>query len=118
MCGKRLKIFLSLSALVLLLSCSPFCVPLYAEVKLTEQEAQQLMEEIQESQKDLKTLRKQLETAEQQLTDVQNDCEEQKKYYEEQLKEAKKQKARYETLATVSGISTALLTLTVLILLL
>lgn len=111
MCGKRLKTFLSLSVLVLLLSCSHFCVPLYAEVKLTDREAQQLMNEIQESRKDLETL-------EQQLTDVQNDCEEQKKYYEEQLREAKKQKARYETLATVSGISTALLTLTVLILLL
>lgn len=111
MCGKRLKTFLSLSVLVLLLSCSRFCVPLYAEVKLTDREAQQLMNEIQESRKDLETL-------EQQLTDVQNDCEEQKKYYEEQLKEVKKQEARYETLATVSGISTALLTLTVLILLL
>ena len=111
MCGKRLKTFLLSSALVLLLSCSRFCVPLYAEVKLTDREAQQLMNEIQESRKDLETL-------EQQLTDVQNDCEEQKKYYEEQLKEVKKQEARYETLATVSGISTALLTLTVLILLL
>lgn len=111
MCGKRLKTFLLSSALVLLLSCSHFCVPLYAEVKLTDREAQQLMNEIQESRKDLETL-------EQQLTDVQNDCEEQKKYYEEQLKEVKKQEARYETLATVSGISTALLTLTVLILLL
>ena len=111
MCYRRLKTFSASLVLFFLLCFSPFCSFCYAEVTLTDQEAQEMLNEIQESRKDLETL-------EQQLTDVQNDCEEQKKYYEEQLKEVKKQEARYETLATVSGISTALLTLTVLILLL
>ena len=103
MCGRKLKTILSLLVLVCLLSFSPSSTSLCAEVRLTDQEAAQMMNEIQESKKDLETLKSQLETAETQLTDVKNTYEEQKIYYEKQLEEARKDKERLKIATSVTG---------------
>ena len=103
----------------MLYSSSPSISYLCAEVRLSDEEAQELLTEIQESRKDLETLKKQLETAETQLTDVKNDYNEQKKSYEMQLKEAEKQTERYKTLSAVSASSAVIMfTVTLLLLLL
>ena len=103
MCGRRLKIFLSLLALLCLYLFLPLSASLCAEVRLTDEEAQTMMNEIQQSKKELETLRNQLETAETQLTDVKNTYEEQKTSYEKQLDEAKKDKEKLKIATSVTG---------------
>ena len=87
MCGKKLKRFLLLLVLFSPFSFVPSFSYSYADVVLTNEEAQELMSEIQESKKDLTELQNQLSEAETQLNDVKNTYEEQKKSYEMQLKE-------------------------------
>lgn len=116
MCGRRLKIILSLSALLSSSLFFPLCASLCAEVRLTDEEAQTMMSEIQESKKELATLRNQLSEAETQLTDVNNTWNEQKKSYEEQLNEAEKDKQKLKITASITGGSSiALLVVTVLL---
>ena len=79
MCGKRLKVFSLLLVLSLLSLPVRFSSYSYADVILTDSEAEELMSEIQESKKDLTELKNQLNEAETQLNDVKNDCEEQRK---------------------------------------
>ena len=125
MCGKRLKVFLLSLVLFLPLLVSP-C---FADVSLTDEEAQEILTEIEESKKDLQNVKDELnqskeeasklkkESQEQkaQLTELQNVSEEQRKSYKEQLKEAKKQ----NTVAwTTTGISGTLLVMLLLIVLL
>jgi len=104
LCGKRLR-RRSLLSVLFLLWLSVHCVSYsYADVTLTDEEAQQLMSEIQESRKDLTELQTQ-------LADVKNDYEEQKTYYEEQLNEAKKKNSSLKTAVTATSASTAVFAL-------
>ena len=111
MCGKRLKVFLLLLGLSLL---SPF-VPLYsysyADVILTDEEAQELMEQIQVSKTELQTVRENLQSAQTELEDVKNTSIEQKIYYEEQLNEAEKKSQTLETCLTVTSTTTVVFAL-------
>ena len=81
----------------------------YADVTLTDKEAQELINEISESRKDLTELKNQLNEAETQLSDVKSDCEEQKKSYEERLKEEKKKSTEMKVFAYSASASTVLL---------
>lgn len=90
----------------------------YADVVLTDKEAEELMNEISESRKDLTELKSQLDEAETQLSDVKSDCEEQKKSYEMQLKEVKKQKTKVMLLASGTTASTIILAVALLVCLL
>ena len=107
MCGKRLKRFLPLLVLFSLLCFSPLSSSCYAEVVLTDKEAQELMSEISESRKDLTELQTQ-------LNDVKNDYEEQKKSYEEQLKEEKKKST--EAIIFASGATATSLVISIVLL--
>jgi uncharacterized coiled-coil DUF342 family protein len=71
-----------------------FC---YAEVKLTDEEANQLMNEIQESREELNQVKNELKESKEEsqelkteLEDVKNTYNEQKTYYEKQLEEETK----------------------------
>lgn len=90
----------------------------YADVILTDKEAQELMSEIQESKKDLTELQNQLSKAETQLNDVKSDYEEQKKSYEAQLKEEKKKSTEARIFAYSASASTLLISIALLFVLL
>ena len=116
MCGKRLKRFSVLLGLLLLSLSAPLLSYSYADVTLTDTEAQELMNEIQLSKKDLNDVKNQLETAETQLSDVKNTCEEQKKSYEMQLSEVTEENENLKTAVTVTATtSVVLLLMTVLL---
>lgn len=110
MCGRRLKTILSLSVLVSLSLCSPYTTYLCAEVKLTDEEASELMNEIQQSKEELQNVKKELSESqndltklENQLTDVKSTYEEQKKSYETQLSEAEKENQKLKIATSVTG---------------
>lgn len=110
MCGRRLKTILSLSVLVSLSLCSPCSTYLCAEVRLTDEEASELMNEVQQSKEELQNVKKELSESqndltglENQLTDVKNTYEEQKKYYETQLNEAEKENQKLKIATSVTG---------------
>lgn len=112
------KRFLLLSGLFLLsLFVRSFSYS-YADVTLTDKEAQELMSEIQESKKDLTELKNQLNEAETQLNDVRNTYEEQKKSYEMQLKEERKKSTEAKIFAGSASASTILISIALLIVLL
>lgn len=124
MCGKRLKIFL-LSLVLVFLSCSSQSFySCYAEVKLTDEEAKELMSEIQESKKELNQVKSELEESKKEsqelkteLNDVKNTYSEQKIYYEGQLTEAKKKNKILKTALVATGTSTGILLVVTIILL-
>ncbi len=101
--SKKLLLLLVLSLPLLPVHFSSYS---YADVILTDKEAQELMSEIQESKKDLQELQNQLSKAEIQLSDVKNTYEEQKTYYEKQLKEAEKKNSSLKTAVVATGTST------------
>lgn len=101
MCMKKLKTFFQSLVLLSLFFCSVPCSYSYADVTLTDTEAQELMFQITESQKDLTELQTQ-------LTDVKNDYEEQKKSYEKQLKEVQTKNKGLSTALTVTSTSTVI----------
>ena len=128
MCGKRLRTFLLLLEL-----CSLLCLsPCFADVNLTDKEAQEILTEIEESKKDLQNVKDKLKTSKEeanelkkesqeqktQLTELQNISNEQRESYEKQLKEAKKQNAIAWTLTGVSGTGCTVLAILLLIALL
>ena len=109
MCGKRLKTVLSFSALLLLLSFSPSSVSLFADVVLTDSEAQTIMNEIQLSKQELQDVKEELRESKTEsqelkteLEDVRNTYNEQKKSYETQLNEAEKENRILKTCLTVT----------------
>ena len=116
MCGTKLKRLSALSVLFCLLSFSPLSFSCFAEVKLTDEEAQQMLSEIQESKKDLKELQEKLTSAEAQLNDVKNTYNEQKTSYEMQLNKAEKQNKTLKTVSVATGSSTIALTIVVILL--
>lgn len=103
MCGKRLKIFLLSLALSLLCLYYPPYSSCYADVILTEQEAQEISEEITNSKKELQEVMNDLEA-------FKKDSIEQKEYYKMQLKEAEKEVNKYKTCSTIGATSSVILT--------
>ena len=112
------KRFLLLSGLFLLSLVVHSTSYSYADVILTDKEAQELMNEIQESKKDLTELKNQLNEAETQLNDVKSTYEEQKKSYEMQLKEEKKKSTEAKIFAGSASASTLVISIVLLIVLL
>ena len=123
MCGKKLKRFSALSVLFCLLSFSPLSFSCFAEVKLTDEEAETIQNEISESKKELENVKNELiqsqkELIEQktELEDVKNTYNEQKTSYEMQLNEAEKKNQTLKTVAVATGSSSvALLIVTILL---
>lgn len=95
MCGKRLKKSCFLFLLLAFFSLSGMC---YADVVLTDEEAQEMLSEIEESKKELNQLKAQ-------LNDVKTTYSEQKTSYETQLNEAERKNKRLKTATTVTGTS-------------
>ena len=112
------KRFLQLLVLSLLYLFVPSVSYSYADVVLTDKEAQELMSEIQQSKKDLTELKNQLNEAETQLNDVKSTYEEQKKSYEMQLKEEKKKSTEAKIFAGSASASTLVISIVLLIVLL
>ena len=114
------KRFLLLSGLFLLSLSVRSISYSYADVILTDKEAQEkrAKSEIQESKKDLTELKNQLNEAETQLQDVKSTYEEQKKSYEMQLKEEKKKSTEAKIFAGSASASTLVISIALLIVLL
>ena len=115
MCGKRLKAFLLLSGLSLLSSYAPLLSYSYADVILTDKEAEELMSEIQLSRMELQNVKNELTESKSelsgqkaQLEDVRNTCTEQKKSYETQLDEAQKENRRLKRWLTITATTSVL----------
>ena len=102
MCGAKLKRLSALSVLFCLLSFSPLSFSCFAEVKLTEEEAETILNEISESKKELEN--------------VKNTYNEQKTSYEMQLNEAEKQNKILKTVSVATGSSSGALTIVVILL--
>ena len=102
MCGAKLKRLSALSVLFCLLSFSPLSFSCFAEVKLTEEEAETILNEISESKKELEN--------------VKNTYNEQMTSYEMQLNEAEKQNQTLKTIAVVTSSSSVALTIVVILL--
>lgn len=123
MCGRKLKRFSALSVLFCLLSFSPLSFSCFAEVKLTDEEAETIQNEISESKKELENVKNELiqsqkELIEQktELEDVKNTYNEQKTSYEMQLDEAEKKNQTLKIVAVSTGSSSvALLIVTILL---
>ena len=104
---KHFALFLFFSVVVLEVAS----FPAYSEISLTYEKAQMMLKEITESKKDL-------QSAEVRLEEQEKDFQEQKESYEMQLNKAMKENRRYKTAVTITGTSTVILTVIVLILLL
>ena len=117
MCGKKLKVSLVSLVLLSLLYAVPSFSFCYAEVRLTDEEATQLMNEIQESKKELNQVKTELTEAQKELNDVKNIYSEQKTYYEMQLTEAE-QKQKVATNIAIGGVTASVTLLGVLVLVL
>lgn len=102
MCGAKLKRLSALSVLFCLLSFSPLSFSCFAEVKLTEEEAETILNEISESKKELEN--------------VKNTYNEQMTSYEMQLNEAEKQNQTLKTVAVATSSSSVALTIVVILL--
>ena len=102
MCGAKLKRLSALSVLFCLLSFSPLSFSCFAEVKLTEEEAETILNEISESKKELEN--------------VKNTYNEQMTSYEMQLNEAEKQNQTLKTIAVATSSSSVALTIVVILL--
>ena len=101
MCGTKLRTSSRLLVPFLVLFCLQSFSFCYAEVILTDEETETLMNEIQESRKDLTVLQEQLQS-------VKNDYSEQKKSYEMQLSEEQKKNEKLKTGITITGTSSAI----------
>ena len=122
MCGKRLRMSYRLSVLFLVLFFSQLSSFCYAEVKLTDKEAEQMLSEIQESKEELNQVKTELEKSKKEsqelkmeLQDVKEDCNEQKIYYETQLTEAKKREKNSFFLSLLSNLVSTILSVVILI---
>lgn len=123
MCGRKLKQFSALSVLFCLLSFSPLSFSCFAEVKLTDEEAETILNEISESKKELENVKNELIQSQKdlieqktELADVKNTYNEQKTSYEMQLNEAEKENQTLKIVAVSTGsTSVALLIVTILL---
>lgn len=123
MCGRKLKRFSALLVLFCLLFFSPLSFSCFAEVRLTDEEAETIQNEISESKKELENVKNELIQSQKELTeqkteleDVKNTYNEQKTSYEMQLDEAEKENQTLKIVAVSTGsTSIALLIVTVLL---
>ena len=123
MCGTKLKRLSALSALFCLLSFSPLSFSCFAEVKLTDEETETILNEISESKKELEDVKSELSQSQKdlveqktELEDVRNTYNEQKTSYETQLNEAEKRNKTLKTVSVAAGSSTIALTIVVILL--
>lgn len=103
MCGKSLKVSLVSLGLFLLLSFSQSYSSCFADVTLTYEETQEILNEIEQSKKELQ--------------EVKTTCAEQKKSYEMQLQEAEKENQALKTGMAVTSTATIMSTIFIVILL-
>ena len=123
MCGRKLKQLSALLVLCCLLFFSPFCFSCFAEVRLTDEEAETIQNEISESKKELENVKNELIQSQKdlieqktELADVKNTYNEQKTSYETQLDEAEKENQTLKVVAVSTGsTSIALLIVTILL---
>lgn len=108
MCSRRLRLYSALLVLCFLSFLSPSFCSCYAEVKLSDKEAEQILTELTESRKELVSVRTELE-------DAKKDCKEQRISYEKQLEEAESRSRKLEK-AVVATSSCSLLLLAILLL--
>ena len=123
MCGAKSKQFSALLVLFCLLSFSPLSFSCFAEVKLTDKEAETILNEISESKKELEDVKNELIQSQKdlieqktELEDVKNTYNEQKTSYETQLNEAEKQNKTLKTVAVATGSSSVALGIVVILL--
>ena len=102
MCYRRLKTLLSFCLCLSLFSLSSFC---FADVTLTDEEAQEIAKVIEESKKDLTQVKKELKEQKEELQTVKDTYSEQKKSYEEQLSEAERKNDGLKTATAITGTS-------------
>ena len=110
MCGRKSKIVVLLLFLLSLSLFFPLCASCFAEVRLTDEEASELMSEIQKSREDLQTAKSELEEQKKALIVVKNIYEEQKKSYEMQLTEVEEKNQTLEKVVTVSTTTAIVMT--------
>ena len=103
MCGKSLRVYLVSLGLFLLLSFSQSYSSCFADVTLTYEETQGILNEIELSKKELQ--------------EVKTTCSEQKKSYEMQLQEAEKENRALKTGMAVTSTATIMSTIFIVILL-
>lgn len=120
---KGLKRFFLLLVLRSLLFFSPYSYSLYAEVRLTDEEAKVIMSEIEESKRELENVKqeliqsqKDLEEHKTVLQNVKNDYEEQRISYEKQLAEALTKGQSLKIAVAVTTTSTVLTTVAIILL--
>ena len=123
MCSTKLKRLSALSVLFCLLSFSPLSFSCFAEVKLTDEEIETILNEINESKKELEDVKSELSQSQKdlieqktELEDVKNTYNEQKTSYEMQLNEAEKRNKTLKTVSVATGSSTIALTIVVILL--
>ena len=123
MCGQKLKRLSALSVLFCLLSFSPLSFSCFAEVELTDEEMETILNEISESKKELEDVKSELSQSQKdlveqktELEDVRNTYNEQKTSYETQLNEAEKRNKTLKTVSVAAGSSTIALTIVVILL--
>lgn len=98
---KKSKLFLVLSVLFSLLCFSPLCSICYADVTLTYEETEQILNEIQLAKTESENVKKELE-------DVKNTYNEQKTSYEDQLNVAEKKNQNLKTAVAVTSTASVL----------
>ena len=124
-CSTKLKRLSALSALFCLLSFSPLSFSCFAEVKLTDEEAETILNEISGSKKELEDVKNELSQSQKdlieqktELEDVKSTYNEQKTSYEMQLNEAEKQNEMLKTVSVATGSSSVVLAIVVILLIL
>ena len=83
MCGQKLKRLSALSVLFCLLSFSPLSFSCFAEVKLTDEEAETILNEISESKKELEDVKGELSQSQKDLIEQKTELEDVKNSYNE-----------------------------------
>ena len=123
MCGANSKRLLALLVLFSLLSFSPLSFSCFAEVRLTDEEATQMLNEIKASKTELEEVKNRLTQSQRTLTmqkteleDVKNTYNEQKISYETQLNEAEKKQQILKSVAIATGSTSVALIIAVVLL--
>jgi len=124
MCFRRLRRLSALSVLYCLSCFLPLSSLCYADVILTDSEAQKIMTEIEESKKELQSAKNNLLLSQEELkaqrevlTDVMNDYVELKTSCGKQLEKAEKQSKKLKFCVTVTSVSTVIETAVIILML-
>lgn len=124
MCFRRLRRFSALSVLYCLSYFLPLSSLCYADVILTDSEAQKIMTEIQESKKELQSAKNNLLLSQEELkaqrevlTDVMNDYVELKTSCGKQLEKAERRSKKLKFCVTITSVSTVIETAVIILML-